>query len=326
MNNPAPPPAPPRRSHTVMHAWMLAATFFWAANIIAIKQALTGFHSLALTQLRITFAGIVFIVLFLATGKLRNLRLSRRDWVFMFFIGVTGVTLNQVCFIAGLERSSASHAGLIVALGPIMVLVLSCTIGLEALTVSKFAGMLIAFGGVAILTTAKSAPGSHAAWVGDLILLAGSGVFAVYTILMKEVADKYDAVTVNALAYVIGVPLMLPFAATAVLQVHWGEVPAPAWWSLAYAIFFGSVVPYLIFALAMTELTAARVAAFAYIQPVIATSLGVLMLHERLSVRLFIGGALILGGLYLTERERGEEQPMEAADHPSQKKVDATSV
>lgn len=326
MDNFATPPAPHRRSHALMHLLMLAATFFWAGNIIAIKEALPGFHSFALTQLRITFEGIIFIVLFLATGKLRNLKLSRRDWVFMFFIGLTGVTLNQVCFIAGLDRSSASHAGLIVALGPIMVLVLSCTIGLEALTGSKFAGMLIAFGGVAVLATAKSAPGSHASWTGDLILLAGSGFFAVYTILVKEIADKYDAVTINAWAYVIGVPLMLPFAATAVRQVHWGEVPVHAWWGLAYAILFGSVVPYLLFALVLTELTAARVAAFAYIQPVIATSLGVLMLHERLSVRLFIGGALILGGLYLTERERGDEQPVAAAKNPGQEKADATSA
>ena len=325
MDNLAPPPAPHRRSHSVLHLWMLAATFFWAANIIAIKQSLTGFHFLALTQLRITVAGIVFIVLLLATGRFRHLRLSRRDWVFMLFIGVTGVTLNQVCFIAGLERSSASHAGLIVALGPIMVLVLSCSIGLEALTVSKFVGMLIAFGGVAILTTAKSGPGSNAAWTGDLILLAGSGVFAIYTILVKEVADKFDAVTINALAYVIGVPLMLPFAATAVRQVHWGEVPTHAWWGLGYAILFGSVVPYLIFAIVLTELTAARVAAFAYIQPVVATSLGVLMLHERLSVRLFIGGVLILGGLYLTERERGEDVAVKSEEGAGEKEAGATT-
>jgi drug/metabolite transporter (DMT)-like permease len=244
----------------------------------------------------------------------------------MFFIGVTGVTLNQVCFIAGLERSSASHAGLIVALGPIMVLVLSCTIGLEALTVPKFVGMLVAFAGVATLTTAKSGPGSNAAWWGDLILLAGSGFFAIYTILMKEVADKFDAVTINALAYIIGVPLMLPFAATAVRQVHWGEVPVHAWWGLGYAILFGSVVPYLIFAIVLTELTAARVAAFAYIQPVIATSLGVLMLHERLSVRLFIGGALILGGLYLTERERGDEPAMKSAEEAVEEKATTTPL
>ncbi len=316
MDNPATLPAAaaeaaaPRRSHALMHALMLAVTCFWAANIVAVKQTLTGFNSLALAQLRIAVTGIIFIVLFVALGKHRALRLTRRDWIFLLFIGLCGVTLNQLFFIAGLERSSASHAGLIVALGPIIVLVLSVTIRLEALTVPKFAGMLIAFGGVAILTTAKAPSGTPSSWAGDLIMLAGSGFFAVYTILVKEVADRFDALTLNALAYVIGVVFMVPFAAPAVTQVHWGEVPSQAWWGLAYVIFFGSVIPYLLFAVAMTELTAARVAAFAYIQPVIAMGLGIVMLHERMSVRLFIGGALILGGLYLTERERGEDQSL----------------
>jgi len=315
---PAARTAAARRSHAMMHLLMLAATFFWAGNIIAIKQGLKGFNGLALTQLRITLSGIIFMVLFLASGKHRGLRLTRREWLFMAMIGVTGVTLNQLSFIEGLARSSASHAGLIVALGPVMVLVLACAIRLEALTVPKFAGMLIAFGGVAILTTAKASPGATSTWAGDLILLAGSGFFAVYTILVKEVAEKVDAVTLNALAYLVGVPLMLPFAARSVMQVRWGEVPSQAWWGLAYAVFLGSILPYLIFALAMTELTAARVAAFAYIQPVIATGLGVLMLHERLSVRLFIGGGLILGGLYMTERERGEEQPLPTGESRAQ--------
>jgi drug/metabolite transporter (DMT)-like permease len=58
---------------------------------------------------------------------------------------------------------------------------------------------------------------------------------------------------------------------------------------------------------AMTELTAARVAAFAYIQPVIATALGIWLLHETLTVKIVLGGVLIIAGVYITERERGEE-------------------
>jgi drug/metabolite transporter (DMT)-like permease len=305
-----------KHSHAVLHLAMLAVTFFWAANIVAVKWALAGFHPLALVQLRIACAGLIFLAMFVAQGKWRGLRLTRREWIFLFFIGLTGITLNQIGFIAGLERSSASHAALIVALGPVMVLVLSVSIRLEALTIPKFAGMLVAFAGVAILTTAKSSPNGHSTVVGDLIMLGGTVVFAIYTILMKEVVDRFDAVTLNTFSFVIGALLMAPFAASSIRGARWTDVPALSWWALSYAVLFGSVISYLVFARVLKELTAARVAAFAYIQPVIATGLGVLMLHERLSVRLFIGGALILGGLYLTERERGEELPMAAGEEP----------
>jgi drug/metabolite transporter (DMT)-like permease len=49
------------------------------------------------------------------------------------------------------------------------------------------------------------------------------------------------------------------------------------------------------------------VAAFAYLQPVVAALLGTWLLGERITLRVVAGGALILLGVYLAERERGEE-------------------
>jgi len=293
------------RSHGLMHLAMLLVTFCWASNIVAGKEALTGFGSLALAQLRVLGAALVFALLFVAGRKPRP-RLAGREWAFMALLALNGVTLNQIFFIGGLARSSVAHAGLIVALGPIMVLVLACLMHLEALTPLKFAGMLIAFGGVGILSADKAGGGGH--WTGDLILLAGSAVFAYYTILMKEVADRYDALTLNLLSFGTGALMMIPFAAPALLKVSWATLPTPAWWGLAYMIGLGTVVPYLLFAVALTELSASRVAAFNYLQPVIASSLGIWLLSERLTRKVVGGGVLILLGLYLTERERGEEK------------------
>ena len=210
-------------------------------------------------------------------------------------------------FIGGLARTSAAHTGLIVAIGPVMVLVLSCLLRLEPLTILKFVGMLISFGGVAVLTLEKAGPASNSHWIGDLILLAASAVFAFYTILVKEVVDRYDPLTLNAVSYAVGGLLMIPFGAQSLLNVRWALLSAQAWLGLAFMVLFGSVVAYFIFALAMTELTASRVAAFSYLQPVITTGLGIWLLAERLTVKVAIGGALILLGVYLTERERGEE-------------------
>lgn len=311
MDSPAPAqmesPAQGRagRSHGLMHLAMLLVTFCWASNIVAGKEALTGFGSLALAQLRVSGAALVFALLYVAGRKPRP-RLTGRDWGFMALLALNGVTLNQIFFLGGLARTSVAHTGLIVALGPIMVLVLACLLRLEALTAPKFAGMLIAFGGVSILSAEKAGGAGH--WTGDLILLAGGAVFAYYTILMKEVADRYDAITLSLLSFGLGALMMIPFAAPALLKVSWATLPARAGWALAYMIVLGTVVPYLLFAVALTELSASRVAAFNYLQPVIASSLGIWLLSERLTRKVVAGGVLILVGLYLTERERGEEE------------------
>ena len=307
-SNPVPSPeiATSDRKHGRMHLLMLGATIFWASNIVAGKEALRGFGALALAQLRLAGAALVLVMLFLAWPRRPRIRLDARQWLFLLWVALFGITLNQLFFIGGLSRTSVAHAGLIVALGPVMVLVLSCLMRLEVLTVLKFAGMVISFAGVGFLTMNKTGQGS-ATLSGDLILMAGSAVFAYYTVMMKEISDRYDALTLNTLIFGMGAVMMAPFAGRALLNVRWTLVPSMAWWGLAFMVFFGSVAAYLIYAFALTELTAARVAAFAYLQPVIATALGIWLLGESLTRREVFGGALILLGVYLSERERGEE-------------------
>jgi drug/metabolite transporter (DMT)-like permease len=295
-----------------MHVAMLVATFCWAANIVAGKEALTGFGDLALAQLRVAGGALLFALLFLVRRPM-SLCLSARQWMLMLLIALNGITLNQLFFIGGLARSTVAHTGLIVAIGPVMVLVLACLLRMEALTSWKFAGMLISFAGVGVLTVDKAGGGGY--WKGDMILLAGSAVFAYYTILVKQVADRYDAVTLNAVVFVLGALLMLPFGAPAACKVGWSSLHATAWLGLVYMVVLGTLLPYLLFAWALTELAASRVAAFSYLQPVIAAALGIWMLSERLSWKVVGGGALILLGVYLTEHERGEER-VPAATQP----------
>ena len=298
-----------RHRRGLMLSLMLIATFCWATNIIAGKEALRGFGALALAQMRVWGASVIYVALFLAWPGRPSLRRSRRDWAFLGLVALFGITLNQIFFIGGLARTSAAHTGLIVALGPVMVLALSRMLRMEALTLLKSVGILVSFCGVAVLTTGKGGRGNGAHWQGDLLALAGSGVFAYFTILVKEAAVQSDALTLNTIIFILGSVLMLPFTARQLLAVRWSAMPPLAWWGLAYMVVMGSVLAYLLFAFALAELTPSRAAAFNYLQPLIAISLGVWMLGEKVTSGLTAGGALILVGLYLTERERVNGDP-----------------
>jgi drug/metabolite transporter (DMT)-like permease len=290
-----------------MHFLLFWGTVFWASNIVAAKEAVSGFGAMGLAQLRLAGAALLFVLLFLAWRRRPELRLSGRQWLALTGIAFNGLTLNQICFIGGLTRTSVAHTALIVALGPVMVLALSCLLRLEPLTLPKFLGMMVSFGGVAILTLGGAEKGSPAHWQGDLIVLAGSVSFAYYTIQLKEVANRYDALTFNTLIFPLGSLLMIPFAARSVLHIRWAEVSLGAWGGLAFMVMLGTVVAYLVYAFALTELSASRVAAFAYLQPVVAALLGAWLLGERITLGVVAGGALILLGVFLVERERGEQ-------------------
>ena len=291
-----------------MHFLMLVVVVCWASNIIAGKEALKGINALALAHLRVLGATAIFWTGFLASGRIRRLHLSRRQCYLLLAMAANGIALNQLTFIGGMARTTVAHTGLIVALGPVMVLVIAVVLRMEALTAAKFLGMLVAFAGVAILTADKAGQGSGGHWVGDLILLASTFVFAVYIVLMKEIANDFDALSLSALTFGLGAVMMAPFCARAVLRTNWAALRWESWCGLGFLVVFGSVVSYLLFAYVMTELTACRAAAFNYLQPVIASGLGIWLLSERLTWNVLIGGGLILAGVYLTERDRGDEK------------------
>ena len=100
---------------------MLVTTFCWASNIVAGKEALTGFSSLALAQLRMGAAAILYVSLYIAWRGFPTLRLTKRQWLIVSLMALTGIALNQICFIGGLARTSVTHTGLIQAIGPVMV-------------------------------------------------------------------------------------------------------------------------------------------------------------------------------------------------------------
>ncbi len=311
MSNASPIPpanAPAQAHHARMHLLMLLVVVCWSSNIIAGKKALTGFAALSVAQLRVLGAAVIFLLGSLATGRLRRLRLSTREWLLLAAAAANGIALNQVTFIGGMALSTVTHTALIVALGPVMVLAIAVTMRLEALTTWKVAGMVMAFAGVGILTADKAARGSGGHLLGDFLQLISTLVFAIYIVLLKEVADKFDTLTLNTIIFVLGALMMIPFCARAVVFTNWTALSLEAWWGLVFLIVFGSVIPYLLFAYVLTGLAASRAAAFNYLQPLIASGLGVWILSERITSKVLVGGSLILAGVYLTERERAEDK------------------
>jgi drug/metabolite transporter (DMT)-like permease len=295
--------------HGLMHGLMLLATLSWAGNMIAGKQALREISPLALAQFRVGGAALILLVAFFAWPGRPRLRLARREWGRLIVLSLFGITLNQIFFIGGLARTSVAHTGLLVALGPVMVLILSVGWRLEALTAAKVAGMLLSFAGVGVLTSGRFGGTSGGGWAGDLIVLSSSAVFAVYTVLLKKEVNRYDALTLNALTYALGAILLVPVCGKAFLEMRWRAVTGMGWFGAIYMVILGSVISYVIYTFALTELAASRVAAFSYLQPVMATGLAIWLLAEKLTGGVVAGGALILGGVYLAERERGEETP-----------------
>jgi len=298
----------------------------WAVNFIVAKVGLKYLDAYALAAFRVELAAVILGVLVLATrrgkgreeGRLRPAptRLTWGDlWTFGY-LGFFMVAVNQMCFTVGLNYTTVGHSSVIIGIAPILVLLLARWQGLERLTVLKVTGMALSFAGVAILAAEQGISLQSGTLRGDLIILAGSVGFACYVVWGKKVAGKCGTVEMNAYNHFAGAILVLPLAVWQAVKMtregSWAAVGWQGWLAVVYMAAFASVAAYLIYYWALRHMAASRLAAFAYLQPVLATCLGILLLPgERVTGHLLGGGALVLLGVYLTEAHRRGVKPGE---------------
>jgi drug/metabolite transporter (DMT)-like permease len=195
----------------------------------------------------------------------------------------------------------------IVGLGPIYILVLAVLFGLERATGHKVVGMLIALIGVAVLASENGVSVNSASFEGDAITMTGSIGFAVYAVLGKCLAGKYDTLTMTAFNHFAGALIVLPIAiieAANLYRVGNLRIPWQAWVAVLYMAIFGSALAYVFYFWLMRYLEASQLSAFTYLLPVLATVLGILWLGEKGSWGQVLGGVLALGGVYWIESGR----------------------
>lgn len=288
----------------------------WAVNFIAAKIGLLYLPPLAMASFRVVMAGVVMIPVyfyclrlkaFAEAADLRRRGFTRGDFWTFLYLGFFGVAVNQMCFTIGLHFTSVGHAAVIVGLGPLYILILAVLFSLERATGHKVVGMLIALAGVAVLASENAISPKSASIEGDAITMAGSIGFAMYAVLGKRVAEKYDTLTITAFGHFAGALIVLPVALFECKNLYGaGNWPVSwqAWVAILYMAVFSSALAYVFYFWLLRYLEASQLSAFTYLLPVLATILGILWLGEKGSWNQVLGGAMALGGVYWIESGR----------------------
>ena len=292
----------------------------WALNFIAAKIGLQHLPPLTMASFRIVAGGAVMVPIYLLCRRLpmfqEAARASRsgftgRDFWTFLYLGFFGVAINQSCFTIGLHYTSVSHSAVIVGIGPIYTLVLAVLLRVEQATWRKASGMAIAFAGIALLTSENGLSAHSPSLLGDAITMVGSLGFAMYAVLGKRVANKYDTLTMSAFNHFAGALLLLPLAIREARAMgpaaNWRAVPWESWASTLYMAVFGGAVALILYFWLLRYLEASQLSAFTYLLPITATILGILWLGEKGSWGQVFGGSLALAGVYWVESGRPSE-------------------
>jgi len=275
----------------------------WSVNYIVGKITLAHMDALTLASFRMELVAAMLLVIYFAQRRRTPLRASD-VWTFAY-LGFFGYAVNQGCFVIGLGHTTSEHSVVIIAAAPILILLLASAAKLERLTAPKILGMVVCFFGVVLLETDQGSPAHSPLLAGDLITLAGTLGFSIYTVLGKRVARAYDTISMNTFNAVVGAALLSPLAVRQGLRLDWRAVGWVGWAGLLYMAALSAVVGYLLFYWLLRHMEASRVVAVNYFQPVVVFLLSIPILGEHPNGRLLASAALVLLGVYLAERVRG---------------------
>ena len=291
-------------SRGLAYGALIVQTMISAFTYLAAKRALLDLPPTALIMLRLAGSSLCFVVLLLVTTRQRWP--PRDTWGQIVLLGLLAVPLNQGLFIDGLTVTTPAHAALMYALTPVFVFAGALIFRTERAEPRKVAGLLLALSGAAVVVLERAAGSQKAASLpGDLEILAGAVAWAGYTVLGKPLVARLGPVAATSWTLIVGTLLFIPIGLPATLRVHAAGHAPVVWWSLAFLIFFTSVIAYLAWFYALGMLDASRVAIFSNLQPVMTAIASWLIFGEQMTPRLMAGGGLVIAGVLITTRVVG---------------------
>jgi drug/metabolite transporter (DMT)-like permease len=298
---------PHRPSPFLLGAALVSILLIWSFNYVVGKIAMRHIDALALASLRMPLAALLMLPIYFSQEKPTPIR-AGDIWTFAY-LGFFGVVINMGAYTVGLSQTTSQHAVVIMALGPVLVLLLAAILKLEHLTTAKVAGMLICSFGILLLESEHGVSIHSTSAVGDLITFASVSGFAIYVILAKNVTARYDPISMNSYMLFSGAILILPLAIRQAIHLQlgsagWGSVGWIGWAGMLYMAGFSSVISYTLLAWVLRYIEPSRVAAVNYVQPVIVILISIPILGEHPTGHLLAGAALVLLGVYLAERAK----------------------
>ena len=276
-------------------------TFISAGTYLLGKTAADAIPTLALGLLRFLIAGSGFLLL----AKIRGLELwpvAKAEWRTYLWAGFLGVAVNQIAFLGGLALTLPSHAALLYALTPTMVLLLAWVRGQERPGPRKLGGLTLAFSGVAVLFSGKAGGALPPHWIlGDLMVLVAVVAWAGYTVLSRPLVQKHGAQLATTLSILFGLAIFAPLGLLGLPRLTLALVPPMAWVGLVYLGVMTSVASYLLWFHALSMKEPSRVAIATNLQPVATAVLAWIFYGQGVTPAFAVGAVLVICGVVLTQ-------------------------
>jgi drug/metabolite transporter (DMT)-like permease len=281
---------------------LLGTVLLWALNVTVTKYVLDhGFKPLAYATIRYGAATTLFFGF--TFWRERSFRIARSD-VKLVLLAASLIYANQLCFVYGVDKSTASTAALLLGTTPIWMAIIATSIGFERVQRSFWMAAALSFVGVGLVASGNGGLSGRGIGVSLALLTAIS--WACYSMAIAPLLRRYSPFRISSLVLALGwIPLALTGAPQTLSQgFHFGTL---TWIGFAYAVVGPLFLTNILWFTSIDRVGPSRASLFSNLQPFFGVFFALILLGEGLNAWEVAGGALIFVGIVL---ERVRRRPM----------------
>jgi len=283
----------------------------WGSTYLGIELASETMPGIFAAGIRFTIAGLLMLAFLAWRHGLPSLRVSRAALAACALVGLLLPGANSILFITE-RKVPIGLTSLIIASVPLWVLLLRLSVRERPDLVSTI-GLVVGFGGIVLLVQ----PGSDTGPLGYLLLtVLAAFMWALGSFLSPRIPLPRDVLVATGYEMLAGGVVL---TAIGLIAASPGELDPSGWsarsiFGLVYLIVFGSLLGFSAYVWLLGNAPITKVSTYAYVNPVIAIALGVIVLDESVTLRIVAGALLILVSVAIVLRRESVAPPSEAGE------------
>ncbi len=285
---------------TVAYIGLVLAMIIWGSSFIALKLAFRTYDPMVVIFGRMAVGSLCF--LFILPRFKGRIRFKAGDVKPMLVMAFCEPCLYFLFEAKALELTTASQAGMITAMLPVLVAVSARFVLDERLPWTAYAGFGLAIAGACWLSAAgKPEPAAPNPPLGNFFEFLAMVCATGYIISLKRLTSRYTPFFLTAIQAFVGALFFFPAlwlpTTTWPTQLAWGPTLA--------VVYLGAVITlgaYGLYNYGVSRIPASRASVFVNLIPVFTVILGWLILGERFNRSQYMASALVFVGIYVSQR------------------------
>jgi drug/metabolite transporter (DMT)-like permease len=270
---------------------IVVAVLLWASSFVGIRAALIDYSPIDIAVLRFLISSLTLFVVAIS----QRIRFPNREDYFNFALLGFVLFINHIALNYGTRTITAGETTLIVSTSQLFQVLLAYFFLNETISNRFIFGLFFCFAGVTVIALQGSIGLSLN--LGVVFVLLAAITNAIFFILQKPLLKKYRPLEVISYSIWIATLLFLPFGNDIVDVVAIAKTGSTA--AVVY-IGIAALIANICWSKVLARIEASKAAVFLYTIPVAAIIIGFLWLRELPSPISCLGGAIILGGVLLS--------------------------